>query len=138
VAREILAGLAARDPSRSVETLVEDGVVAEGDSRLFRTVLENLLENAWKFTRHREYARIEFGTGESDGARACFVRDNGAGFAGEYAGKLFQPFGRLHTSEEFEGTGIGLATVARIIARRGGRVWAEGAPDQWATFWFTL
>ena len=105
-------------------------------------VVENLLRNAWKFTSKQPVARIEFGIaspkGETIAERAYFVRDNGAGFDMDYAGKLFTPFQRLHDASEFEGTGIGLATVQRIILRHGGRIWGEGVPGEGATFWFTL
>ena len=102
-------------------------------------MLQNLLENAWKFTAHRDGAVIEFATAAAeDGGACCYVRDNGAGFDPAYAGKLFQPFERLHDATEFPGTGIGLASVARIIERHGGRTWADGAVGHGATFYFTL
>ena len=102
-----------------------------------RIVLENLLGNAWKFTRHAEDPRIEFGV-TSDEEPAYWVRDNGAGFDMRYVEKLFRPFQRLHTEEEYPGTGIGLATIQRVIDRHGGRVWAEGKIGEGATFYFTL
>ena len=109
------------------------------DRSLIRAVLQNLLENAWKFTAHRDDAVIEFArTAGQDGMVCCYVRDNGAGFDPAYAGKLFQPFERLHDAAEFAGTGIGLASVARIIERHGGRTWADGAVGHGATFYFTL
>jgi hypothetical protein len=118
---------------------VEDGVRVTADRPLIRTVLENLLENAWKFTAGREHATIEFGvTPVDDAPLCCYVRDNGAGFDPAYVGKLFQPFQRLHDASEFPGTGIGLASVQRIIDRHGGRTWAEGAVGAGATIYFTL
>jgi len=138
MARHALSQLQRAVPGRTVETVVADGLTVNGDSRLLRAVLENLLGNAWKFTRNSPNARIEVGATTSDGARACYIRDNGTGFDMAYAGKLFSPFQRLHSAAEFEGTGIGLATVQRIIHRHGGRVWAEGAPGKGATFYFTL
>jgi light-regulated signal transduction histidine kinase (bacteriophytochrome) len=138
LARGVLAQLERADPDRRVEMVVKDGVVVQGDSRLLKIVLENLLGNAWKFTGKRADARIEFGATVSDGQRVFFVRDNGAGFDQAYAEKLFGVFQRLHAATEFEGTGIGLATVQRIVSRHGGRIWAEGAVDNGATFYFTL
>jgi light-regulated signal transduction histidine kinase (bacteriophytochrome) len=108
------------------------------DPGLLRTLLENLMSNAWKFTARRAYACIEIGAVDQDGQRVYFVRDNGVGFPGEHGDRLFQPFQRLHTHAEFEGTGIGLATVQRIVARHGGRAWAEGHVDRGATVYFAL
>ncbi len=138
LARGILDELRAADPRREVETTVRDGLVARADPMLVRLVLRNLLGNAWKFTRKRSRARIEVGAEEAAGERVFFVRDNGAGFDMAYADKLFRPFQRLHGEDEFEGTGVGLATVLRIVHRHGGRVWAEGVPDRGATLRFTL
>ncbi|WP_437821294.1 AAA family ATPase [Sorangium sp. So ce1078] len=150
LAREVLDALQRPEPDRAVACVVADGVTASGDPQLLKIVLENLLGNAWKFTSKRADARIELGRiqggeagqagqEEQRGGRATyFVRDNGAGFDMKYAAKLFGPFQRLHTEEEFAGTGVGLATVHRIVERHGGRIWAEGAVDRGATFYFTL
>jgi PAS domain S-box-containing protein len=138
IAREAAAHLRATDPKRPLEITVQDDLHADVDSRLARALFENLLGNAWKFTAKVPAACIEFGATEKDGAPAFFVRDNGAGFDMAFASKLFAPFQRLHTADEFAGTGIGLATVQRIVHRHGGRVWAEGTVDGGATFYFTL
>ncbi|MDR7439700.1 MAG: PAS domain S-box protein [Armatimonadota bacterium] len=127
-----------REPDRTVEVHVTPGIRARADPRLIRVALENLLHNAWKFTRPRSPARIEFGVAPTPHGSACFVRDNGVGFEMQYAAKLFAPFQRLHRPSEFPGSGIGLATVQRIVARHGGRVWAEAEVDRGATFFFTL
>jgi len=139
LAGAIAAELQQREPGRQAEWVIQGGLATEGDARLLRAVLENLLGNAWKFTAARAPARIEFGVwAGSDGRPTYFVRDNGAGFDMAYEDKLFGAFQRLHTQAEYAGTGIGLATVQRIIHRHGGRVWAEGAPGKGATFYFTL
>ena len=131
--------LRAGDPGRQVRVTVQDGVRVTADRHLIRDALENLLENAWKFTARRADAAIEFAaTPVEDAPICCCVRDNGAGFDPAYAGKLFEPFQRLHDASEFPGTGIGLASVRRIIERHGGRTWAEGAVDGGATIYFTL
>jgi PAS domain S-box-containing protein len=131
--------LRARDPDRRVRVTVQDGIRATADRPLIRTALEELLENAWKFTTGREDATIEFGTTAVDDAPlCCYLRDNGAGFDPAYAGKLFQPFQRLHAASQYPGAGVGLAIVQRIIDRHGGRTWAEGAVGSGATFYFTL
>jgi light-regulated signal transduction histidine kinase (bacteriophytochrome) len=127
-----------REPRRAVIWRVADGLVVDGDPGLLRTAIENLVGNAWKFSARREQAVIEVGMSEHDGKRTYFVRDNGVGFDPAQADKLFHPFQRLHSDQEFEGTGIGLATVQRIIGRHGGRVWAEGARDRGATMFFQL
>ena len=138
-AASIATELGRGEPDRQVTFTIEQPVRALADLTLTRIVLANLLENAWKFTAHRDHASIEFGTARADDGRACFyVRDNGAGFDPEYASKLFGPFQRLHSMREFPGTGIGLAGVRQIVERHGGRVWAEGAVDAGATFYFTL
>ncbi len=125
-------------PDRKVEFFVEKGLETVGDGRLLRVVLENLLGNAWKYTSKRASARIEFAKRRVNGEQAYFVADDGAGFDPAYAGRLFGAFQRLHGADEFPGTGIGLATVQRIVRRHGGRVWAEGAVGKGATFYFTL
>lgn len=138
LAREIAAELRAQDPHRQVEFTIADGMAAHGDAHLLRIALENLLGNAWKFTAPRSPAHIQVGMADRAGERVYFVRDNGVGFDMAYADKLFAPFQRLHSLHEFPGTGIGLATVQRIIARHGGRVWAEAKVDGGATFYFML
>jgi len=138
MARAIVAELQKTQPDRRVEYRIAQGVVAQGDARLLRVVLDNLLSNAWKFTSKNPQATIEFGVTQNDGMSAYFVRDDGAGFDMAYGAKLFGPFQRLHGPTEFPGTGIGLATVQRIVHRHGGRVWAAGAVGQGATFSFTL
>ncbi len=138
MAQTIASELQKTQPERQVECLITPGLSANADARLLRVVLENLLGNAWKFTSKHTQARIEFGATEAEGEAAYFVRDNGAGFDMAYADKLFGAFQRLHRTTEFPGTGIGLATVQRIIHRHGGRVWAEGTVEQGATFYFTL
>jgi PAS domain S-box-containing protein len=139
LAREAIEQLRKADPGRAVEAEIADGAVAEGDPHLLRIVLDNLLGNAWKFTAKRPDARVEFGTTTTgEGERAFFVRDNGVGFDMAYADKLFGAFQRLHGMTEFPGTGIGLATVQRVVHRHGGRVWADATPGRGATFFFTL
>jgi light-regulated signal transduction histidine kinase (bacteriophytochrome) len=138
MARAIEARLRQSEPERRVDFLVQDDVRAFGDRRLLDVALENLLGNAWKFSSKRAEARIEFGATVEHGKTIYYVRDNGAGFDMQYAGKLFGAFQRLHSPNDFEGTGIGLATVRRVIRRHGGRVWAESSLDRGATFYFTL
>ena len=118
--------------------MVQDGLRVQADPRLMHMVLGQLLTNAWKFTGKRMGARIEFGVTEDAEGRTFFVRDNGAGFDMAYAGKLFGAFQRLHDPSEFAGTGVGLAIAQRILLRHGGRIWAEAAVDQGATFFFNL
>jgi len=138
LARKIGSRLEQRDPDRKVALVVADGLTAQADGHLMTIVFENLLGNAWKFTRDRAEARVEVGAATSEGQTAFFVRDNGAGFDMAYSSKLFGVFQRLHSAKEFEGTGIGLATVQRVIRRHGGRIWAEGEVDRGAAFFFTL
>jgi two-component system sensor histidine kinase/response regulator len=138
LALSILERLREGEPARAVESKVRPAVVAQGDGQLLRIALVNLLENAWKFTARQPDARIEFGMTSVAGEPTYFVRDNGAGFDMAYVDRLFGPFQRLHLASEFPGSGIGLATVRRIIHRMGGRVWAEGLVGQGATFSFTL
>lgn len=138
LAASVLDELRASDPQRAVETAVQPGLTAFADPGLARSLLENVLGNAWKYTSRVAAPRIEFGCVARDGEAAFYVRDNGCGFDMAYADKLFHPFSRLHSEKEFEGAGIGLAAVARIVARHGGRVWADSLPGAGATFHFTL
>jgi PAS domain S-box-containing protein len=139
LARAVAGDLRKSAPERRVEFVIEPELAAQGDRAMLRAVLVNLLDNAWKFTGKVPQARIEFGSQpQTQGGKTYFVRDNGAGFDPKYAHKLFGAFQRLHSTREFPGTGIGLATVQRLIQRHGGQVWAEGAVDQGATFYFTL
>jgi len=138
LARSVAAELKQGAPGRDVKFDLPDDVLVEGDPRLLLIVLENLLGNAWKFSSKHSRARVEFGVATDDGETIYYVRDDGAGFDMTYAGKLFRAFQRLHQANEFQGTGIGLATVARIVHRHGGRVWAESEVEKGATFCFTL
>jgi hypothetical protein len=140
-AARITAELQSGEPDRSARFVIARPVMAMADRRLIRTILENLLGNAWKFTSGRDDTSIEFGTAPGgDASVSYYVRDNGAGFDPEYAGKLFQPFQRLHPARDFPGTGTGtgLAIVRQIVELHGGRIWAEGAVGAGATFYFTL
>jgi signal transduction histidine kinase len=137
IAAEVVNELRQAEPQREVEVTFAAGLEARGDDRLVRVLLANLLSNAWKFSCRRERAHLEVGAETADGETVFFVRDDGAGFDPAYGDKLFTAFQRLHGAE-FEGTGIGLATVQRIVHRHGGRVWAEGEIDRGATFHFTL
>ena len=138
MARDIIQVLSEQEPDRRVDVVLPERAEAEGDPVLVRLVLENLLGNAWKYTSKEPCPRIEFGSGCINGKHVYFVRDNGIGFDMAHASRIFIPFERLHGFTEFKGTGIGLATVQRIIARHGGRVWAEGEVENGATFRFTL
>lgn len=138
LALKIAAELQKTDPERKVDFVIAKRLSATGDARLLRIVLENLLTNAWKFTGKNPQAFIQIGVSQNNGPPVYFVRDDGAGFDMAYADKLFGVFQRLHGATDFKGTGIGLATVQRIIHRHGGRVWAEGKVGQGATFYFTL
>jgi light-regulated signal transduction histidine kinase (bacteriophytochrome) len=138
LARQIAGELAAGDPGRSVAFEIQQGLTLRGDPGLTRILLENLMGNAWKFTRGRPDARVEvFAGGGAQGGTVYTVRDNGAGFDMKYVHKLFGAFQRLHAASEFPGTGIGLATVARVVGRHHGRVWAEGKPGEGAAFHFS-
>jgi signal transduction histidine kinase len=138
IAQDVAEEVARRNPDRQVQCVIEPGLRASADTHLLTIVFDNLIGNAWKFTAKRENARVEVGQAEIAGERAFFVRDNGAGFDATYASKLFGAFQRLHSDSDFDGTGIGLATVKRIITRHGGTVSAEGAEGSGATFYFTL
>ena len=142
LALEVAEELKEANPERPVEFTTEKGLEVRGDARLLRVALENLIGNAWKFTHIKQKAKVEFGLDEvlsrEGGVPVYYVKDNGAGFEMAYADKLFGAFQRLHGANEFEGTGIGLATVQRIVHRHGGRIWAEAEVDRGATFYFTL
>jgi signal transduction histidine kinase len=136
--RQIVTELKQRDPGRSVDVLIAPDAVVSADAHLLRVAMDNLIGNAWKYSSNKSSAQIEFGVRHADGGPVYFVRDNGAGFDPRSTQRLFQPFQRLHPISEFPGTGVGLATVQRIIQKHGGRIWAEGAVNQGATFSFTL
>jgi light-regulated signal transduction histidine kinase (bacteriophytochrome) len=138
IASSVISDMREADPERRVIIRIEEGLSAFADRSLMEIVLSNLLGNAWKFTSRTENARIEFGSIQREGKNMYYVRDNGAGFDPQYMKKMFLPFQRLHSEQEFEGTGIGLTTIERIIHRRGGRVWAEGEKGKGATIYFTL
>jgi light-regulated signal transduction histidine kinase (bacteriophytochrome) len=134
----VAADLSQRAPERPVEVQIAEGITAKADPGMIRIAFENLLENAFKYTGRVEQPRIEFGAIRNGVGLVYHVKDNGAGFDMRYADKLFSAFQRLHSDREFSGTGIGLATVQRIVHRHGGRIWAEGAVGSGATFYFTL
>jgi light-regulated signal transduction histidine kinase (bacteriophytochrome) len=138
IIREITEEHRKGNPGRAADAIVQEGITVQGDPYLLKIAMKNLMDNAWKFTGNTKHPRIEFGTTARDGKTVFFIRDNGAGFEMAYAGKLFGAFQRLHTTAEFPGTGIGLATVQRIIHRHGGQIWAEGEKGKGATFSFTL
>ena len=138
LARQVIHEIRQRDADRVVEVTIWEGMTVQADLRLLRAALENLLENAWKFTAKAEHARIEVGVLRDREHQVFFVRDNGAGFSMDYADKLFNPFQRLHSAAEYSGSGIGLATVQRIMYRHGGRIWADAKVGKGATFYFTL
>jgi light-regulated signal transduction histidine kinase (bacteriophytochrome) len=138
LAHDIAAQLQERDPARVVDLQIAEKLEVDADHGLLRTALENLIGNAWKYSSKRERAVIEVGVAERDGKRTYFVRDNGVGFDPAHGDKLFKPFQRLHSEKDFEGTGIGLATVQRIITRHRGRVWAEGERERGATVYFQV
>jgi light-regulated signal transduction histidine kinase (bacteriophytochrome) len=138
VAEDVVTFLRMTDAKRQVETAISPGMVARGDERLLRIVIENLLSNAWKFTSRKDQARIEVGSEKRAGETVYYVRDNGAGFNTALGHKLFHAFERLHSGSQFEGLGVGLSTVHRVIEKHDGRVWAESVQGEGATFYFTL
>lgn len=138
MARETLERLQREQPERRVATYVQDGLSVEGDPDLLRNVMENLLANAWKFTSHEPEARIEVGRIDVEDGEAIFVKDNGAGFDPQRAARLFEPFQRLHDARRYPGTGVGLASVKRVVQRHGGHIWATSKPSAGATFFFTV
>ncbi|MDE2292991.1 MAG: hypothetical protein KGL53_12990 [Elusimicrobia bacterium] len=138
LAEQAVEDLRGAEPGRAVEVSILPGLAARGDARLLGSLLANLLANAWKFTARTPRARVEFGAEGGEGERVFCVRDNGAGFDMRRAGRLFEPFHRLHAASDFPGNGIGLATARRIVARHGGRMWADSEPGRGASFYFTL
>ena len=138
IACQIRDDIQSAEEDREVIWVIPDQLIANVDERLFSTLLENLLRNAWKFTSHHKVAQIEFGAKYEDAELVYFVKDDGAGFDMDYSDKLFKPFQRLHTNNQFEGTGIGLSIVARIIARHGGKIWVESQIEKGTTFFFTI
>jgi light-regulated signal transduction histidine kinase (bacteriophytochrome) len=138
LAKSIARDLSTEEPDRQVEFSIAEGLTADADSGLMKIAMQNLIGNAWKYTSAHDRARIEFGRTDQNGHSAYFVKDDGAGFDPRYVERLFGAFQRLHAATQFPGTGIGLATVQRIIHRHGGQVWAEGGVERGATFYFTL
>jgi signal transduction histidine kinase len=138
VARSAVDDLRDGEPERQVDVRIADGLEVEGDPALLRTLVQNLVSNAWKFTGKHPGATIEVGRKQDRDEVTYFVRDTGSGFDMAFARHLFEPFGRLHAEGEYPGVGIGLAICRRVVNRHGGRLWADAAPDQGATFWFTL
>jgi len=138
IARELAQELQAAEPGRAIDFDIAPGLVARADPALARLILQNLLANAVKFTSRLARARVEFAAETREGTQAFMVRDNGAGFDMRFAARLFEPFHRLHPQDEYPGTGVGLATVARAVRRHGGRIWADSVPGEGATFHFTL
>ncbi len=136
--QQLAADIGQQHPARSVDMIIAANVVSHCDKRLIQIALTNLLDNAWKFTGKVQQPKIEFGSMIAEGKTVLFLRDNGVGFDMKYVDKLFGTFQRLHRADEFPGTGIGLATVQRIIHRHGGRIWAEGEVGKGAVFYFTL
>ena len=138
LAETIVQDMRQKDPARNVEVVIQPNMAVHGDRRLLGDLFQNLIGNAWKFTSKTDAPRIEIGQSSGDPLATLFIRDNGAGFDMAYEQKLFKPFQRLHGTADFDGSGVGLATVARIIDRHGGRIWAEGKPNAGAVFYFTL
>jgi signal transduction histidine kinase len=138
VARSIMEELRSSSPERNVEFIAAERAEVIGDARLLRILMDNLLRNSWKYTSHHDRARIEFGMARENNRSAYFVKDDGSGFDPRSADRLFQPFQRLHSAAEFPGSGVGLATVQRIVRRHGGEVWATGEKEKGATFYFTI
>jgi len=138
IAEDVVRELRLSEPDRVVHTIIAKDVIACGDASLLKILITNLIGNAWKYSSRNADALIEFGTGPADSVPVYFVRDNGAGFDMKHADRLFRVFSRLHDSSQFSGTGIGLATVQRIVTRHGGRIWAEAETGRGATFFFTL
>ena len=138
IVNKVLNDLALTEPDRKVTCRIDPDVIVQGDQHLLEIMMTNLLSNAWKYSSHSEQPVIEFGVRQSETIPVYYVKDNGTGFDMKDAGKLFRVFSRLHDSNQFDGTGIGLATVQRIILRHGGRIWSEAEVDRGATFLFTL